>query len=265
MRKSALAMSGTLLFFSTLGIFAPQKTLSSEAVQDFEIEGTGLFMCQCPGYACPCQTNGRPTLGTCYAADFAHIRKGHYGKMPLDGLNVVMVGNLVDMNAGRLHATLYLDEKGSPAQRDAMQAMVEYMNAEYVALAGEAPVPINKVKSARIQFHGSADNTLYTVDLPGILQEKAVLKRDPSGKPISTLAAMDMWSNTVHYADNVEFKYHDKELGKSWDYSGRQANLKFFHLSKQMYQNREMLGQHGDMSGKWTPKQNAIIQKAGLN
>jgi hypothetical protein len=116
-----------------------------------------------------------------------------------------------------------------------------------------------------IEFHGSEDNTLYTVDLPGILQEKAVLKRDPSGKPISTLAAMDMWSNKVHYADNVEFKYHDKELGKSWDYSGRQANLKFFHLSKQMYQNREMLGQHGDMSGKWTPKQNAIIQRVGLN
>jgi hypothetical protein len=45
MCKSALAMSGTLFFFSTLGIFAPQKTLSSEAVQDFEIEGTGLFMC----------------------------------------------------------------------------------------------------------------------------------------------------------------------------------------------------------------------------
>jgi hypothetical protein len=175
-----------------------------------------------------------------------------------------MIGNLVDLNAERLFATLYLDEKGTSLQRAALQAMVEYMNAEYVSVPGEAPVPFTKIKSARIEFQEAADKTVYTVGLPGILEEKALLKRDSSGKPISTITAMDMWSNIVHYGDNIEFKYHDQEVGKSWDYSGRQVNLKFFHVSRSMYQKREMLGQHGDMSGKWTPQQKEIIQKAGL-
>ncbi len=73
----------------------------SQAVQDFEIEGVGVFQCQCTAFACPCQTNGAPTHGTCYAADVAHIKTGHYGKVKLDGLSIAMVGDLVDAKPDR--------------------------------------------------------------------------------------------------------------------------------------------------------------------
>ena len=40
--------------------------------------------------------NGAPTHGTCEAADFVHVRTGHYGEIRLDGLNAVTIGNLVE-------------------------------------------------------------------------------------------------------------------------------------------------------------------------
>lgn len=116
MQKSALRgfAIGVLLF--AIGSLSGEDSAHSKQVQDFEIEGVALWECQCPAYGCPCQKNGRPTHGTCHGSDFAHISKGHYGGVKLDGLNVVMVGNLVDANSDRLFATLYLDDKATESR-----------------------------------------------------------------------------------------------------------------------------------------------------
>jgi hypothetical protein len=163
----------------------------------------------------------------CHASDFAHIKKGRYGKVSLDGLNVVMVGNLVDGKPDRLFATLYVDKAATPEQSDALTRIVEYMND----LANQPPVPFRRVKIVPITFHESTDQIEYAVDIPKILQEKAVLKRDKAGKPQFTMPAMDLWGNTVHNADNLQFKYSDSEAGEGWDYSGHYTNLKYFDVT----------------------------------
>jgi hypothetical protein len=250
-------------FLCAFGVLGAQKA-DQQQVQDFEIEGVGLFQCQCTAHACPCQTNGAPTHGTCYAADVAHIKNGHYGKVKLDGLSIALVGDLVDAKPERLFATLYLDQKASSEQREALIKMMEYMNEDYVAVPGEPAVPFHKISAVPFAFSGSANKTIYAVTIPGILEEKAVLKRNSEGIPISTITAMDSWSNVVHNADNVSFRYRDQTVGKEWDESGDYANVKYFHLNKQMYDDKQMLGQHGDMSGAWTPEQKEIIRKQGL-
>jgi hypothetical protein len=196
----------------------------------------------------------------CHASDFAHIKKGHYGNVSLDGLNVAMVGNLVGAKPDLLFATLYVDQSATPPQRDALTHIVDYMNE----LANQPPVPFRHIRIAPITFHESADQTEYAVDIPATLQEKTVLKRNKSGKPQFTMPAMDLWANTVHNADNVRFNYSDSEAGESWDYSGHYANLKYFDVNKQMYAEQQMLGEHGDNSGKWTPKQLEIIRRDKL-
>lgn len=264
MRKSALRGLAIAVLLLAIGNLSGEDAAHSKQVEDFKIEGVALWECQCPAYGCPCQRNGRPTHGTCHGSDFAHISKGHYGDIKLDGLNVAMVGNLVDANSDRLFATLYLDDKATAEQSEAFTRIVEYMNGAYVALADQPPVPFKRVKRVPIKFDESADRTHYSLEIPSILQEKAVLKRDKSGEPLFTMTAMDMWSNTVHNADNLKFEYHDPDVGKSWDHSGNYANLKYFTVTKQMYADQKMLGQHGDMSGAWTPRQLEIIREAGL-
>lgn len=61
----------------------------------------------------------------------------------------------------------------------------------------------------------------------------------------------------------VVFKYHDKGIGE-WDLSGRQANVKEFHTTKEMYANKKMLMEHGDMSGTWTAEQKKMIEGMGM-
>jgi len=263
MRRPALGVFAALPVVCAFGLLAAQKA-GQQAVQDFEIEGVGLFQCQCTAFACPCQHNGPPTHGTCYAADAAHITTGHYGKVKLDGLNVAMVGDLVDAKAERLFATLYLDQKASPEQREALRQMMVYMNDLYVAVPGEPAMPFRKVSTVSFEFSESADKTIYGVTIPGVLEEKAILKRNVDGSPASTITAMDDWSNVVHNGENVTFRYHDSGAAKAWDESGDYANVKYFRLTKQMYADKQMLGQHGDMSGAWTAEQKEIIRKQGL-
>ncbi len=245
-----------LLVCLALGISRAQKKTAA-TVPDFEVEGIGFTECQCTAYACPCRSNGHPTHGGCDAADFAYIKRGHYGDVKLDGLKAVVIGDLIDVKPENTGATIYFDEKTTPAQRKAFLEMFQLMFQW-------APAKIGKTKVVPIQFSESADKTVYTLNIPGVLEEKAVMKRGKDGKPLHTVPAMDQWGNAINYADNVVFKYHDKELGKEWDLSGRQSNVKYFHTTKKMYDNKELLIQHGDMSGTWTPKQKEIIQKAGM-
>jgi hypothetical protein len=244
------------LFVLALGVSQAQKP-AAPAVPDFEVEGIGFTLCQCTAFACPCRSNGHPTHGSCDAADFAYIQRGHYGEVKLDGLKAVVVGDLIDVDPKRVGATIYFDEKTTPEQRDAFLAMFRYMFQF-------APPNISANKVVPMEFRESADKTEYSLHIPGILKGKSVLKRDNNGKPLNTVPAMDQWGNKIHYAQTVVFKYDDKEVGKSWDLSDRQSNVKYFHTSKKMYDNKELLIQNGDMSGTWTAKQKEIIQKAGM-
>ena len=260
MRKRFRLVVVSFFIFCNVRLLYPQQKTPTQVVEDFELQGTAFFQCQCTANACPCQKNGAPNHGTCEAADFVHIRTGRYGKLHLDGLNAVVVGNLVDKNAARLYATIYVDQNADSAQRDALTTILQFLNGAYET----SPLQASQVKVVPVVFTESTDRMTYTLDIPGILEERASLRRDALGKPLSNVTAMDDWSNTEHYADNELFKYHDSEVHRDWDHSGAYANLKFFHLTKKMYDQKEMLGQFGDFSGHWTPEQHAIIHKQGL-
>lgn len=256
-RRLAVPFVVCLLVLLALGIGRAQKAKPAAAVEDFDVQGVSLTECQCTAYACPCRSNGHPTHGGCDAADFTYIERGHYGTTKLDGLKVVAVGDLIDVHEERTAAVLYFDQNSTPAQREAFREMFKF-------LFQWSPTKITSTKVVPIDFKESADKAVYTLSIPGTLEEKVVLKRDESGKPAHPVPAMDLWGNAINYADNVVFKYHDKELGKSWDLSGHQSNVKWFHTTKKMYDNQELLLQHGDMSGTWTAKQKEMIRKAGM-
>lgn len=249
----------SLTAFVVLLVLGNLRGQTPAAIEDFTLDGVAIWQCQCPAYGCPCQQNGLPVHGMCHASDFAHIRKGHYGNITLDGLNITLVGDLVDGNSERLFATLYIDKSATAEQHAALARILAYMNEQ----ANQPPVPIRQIKSVPIHFHESSDRSDYTIDIPSILQERTHLQRDSVGKPRFAMPAMDLWANTVHNADNLQFKYDDADAG-SWDFSGHYANLKYFRLTHAMYAGKQMLGQHGDNSGKWTKDQLAIIHQQKL-
>lgn len=246
------------LVLALLGIAssAQETKIQPKDIPDFDVEGISFTECKCTAYACPCRSNGHPDHGGCDAADFTYIKKGHYGKVDMSGFKAVVIGDLIDMDASKVQGTAYFDQKTTAAQRDAFKEMMSFM-------FGWNPPNLVSTKIVPVDFQESVDKAVYTLTIPGILEEKGVMKRDQQGKPLHEVPAMDLWGNKIVYVDNVTFKYHDKGVGE-WDLSGRQANVKEFHTTKAMYAQKKQLIQHGDMSGTWTAEQRKMIQEMGM-
>jgi len=68
------------------------------------------------------------------------------------------------------------------------------------------------------------------VEIPAILEEKTLLRRDKSGQPHFSMPAMDLWSNVVHNADNVRFVYHDSALGKNLSSGSLKASVEICQM-----------------------------------
>lgn len=76
--------------------------------------------CNC-AYGCPCQFNARPTHGNCEAVAGMQIDKGYHGDTPLDGLRFVGMFRWPGaIHEGKGEAAVVIDERATPAQRDAL-------------------------------------------------------------------------------------------------------------------------------------------------
>jgi hypothetical protein len=83
-----------------------------------------LDSCNCD-WGCPCQFNARPTHGSCEGLFGIHIRDGNYGKVKLDGLNLVWIGSYpTAIHEGHGRASMYIDSRASEEQFDVLSKIV---------------------------------------------------------------------------------------------------------------------------------------------
>ncbi len=86
----------------------------------WKLDGTYTEACTCEA-ACPCIMLSDPTEGDCTAVVGWHIDRGSYGGVALDGLNVAVgVHTPGNMKEKDWQAALYIDERASAEQRDAL-------------------------------------------------------------------------------------------------------------------------------------------------
>src|SRR5215470_16061222 len=92
----------------------------------WRITGDYFEACSCDS-VCPCPTSGlaaRPTQGYCDAGLVFHVERGTYGSTSLDGLNfAVLLHTPGPMGAGNWTVGLIVDDKATPAQREAIVAI----------------------------------------------------------------------------------------------------------------------------------------------
>ena len=86
----------------------------------WSLKGTYAEACTCDA-PCPCTMLSDPTEGTCTALVGWQVTEGEFDGLSLAGLNVAMAvhtpGNMAD---GDWRAALYLDERASPEQQEAL-------------------------------------------------------------------------------------------------------------------------------------------------
>jgi hypothetical protein len=86
----------------------------------WQLKGTYFETCNCD-VACPCVFLSRPTEGECRVLVAWHVDQGKDGEVDLSGLNVAMaIHSPGHMMETKWRAALYLDERASQAQKDAL-------------------------------------------------------------------------------------------------------------------------------------------------
>jgi len=144
--------------------------------------GTYGEACTCDAI-CPCITLSDPTQGTCTALVGWHIARGRFGDVALDGLNVALAvhtpGNMAN---GHWRAALYLDERASSAQRDALAAIwggqAGGHPGELAKLIGE----VAGVSAVPISFETDGRRGALRVGTVGQAQWEPV--EGPGGEPV---------------------------------------------------------------------------------
>jgi hypothetical protein len=93
---------------------------AAEKIPRWEMQVDYVETCNCD-FACPCNFSGYPTGGFCEALVAYHIKKGHFGKTRLDGLDVIYAAawpKAIHQGGGTLR--LYISEGASSEQREAL-------------------------------------------------------------------------------------------------------------------------------------------------
>src|SRR5438445_2976287 len=94
----------------------------------WKITGQLEEACSCDA-ACPCWFDSKPTKMTCGGGQVLFIQKGNYGKVKLDGLAIANMaqspeGKSMMESFGKWNfSTNYIDEKATPEQRKALEAI----------------------------------------------------------------------------------------------------------------------------------------------
>ncbi|HEY2125278.1 MAG TPA: DUF1326 domain-containing protein [Chthoniobacterales bacterium] len=94
----------------------------------WKITGQLEEACSCDA-ACPCWFNSKPTKMMCGGGQVLFITKGMYGKVKLDGLAVATMGQspegqtMMGSYGNWNFSYNYIDEKASPEQRKALEAI----------------------------------------------------------------------------------------------------------------------------------------------
>src|SRR5712691_4141437 len=115
-------------FFLTVSIArASEKT---EGKTPWKITGQLEEACSCDA-ACPCWFDSKPTKMTCGGGQVLFIEKGTYGKVKLDGLAIANMSQspegkkMMGSFGGWNFSYNYIEEKASPDQRQALEAIAK--------------------------------------------------------------------------------------------------------------------------------------------
>src|SRR5689334_24439923 len=86
------------------------------------MRGQVVIACNCD-YGCPCNVNGRPTMGKCEGGWTWAIEKGAYGEVPLDGMTIGQYANWpAAIHEGNGVAVSFIDERADKPQRQALRS-----------------------------------------------------------------------------------------------------------------------------------------------
>jgi hypothetical protein len=200
----------------------------AEANVRWQLEGDYFENCNCD-VVCPCLISAappltaQPTRGACEIPLAFHIDRGTYGSVNLAGLNVVAVMRTPGVMAeGNASLALYLDERATDPQREALGAIFSGQVGGPIAAFAPLVSTVLGVKTAPITY--KVEGKRRSVAIPGVLNMAV--------NPLPSMRADggEIWAATGHPVapDKIALAVGEagstyKDYGMSFDNSGKNA------------------------------------------
>jgi hypothetical protein len=136
--------------------------------ESWKVNGTYFEACNCAA-ACPCVFTSAPTEGACTALVAWHIDKGAFGAVQLDGLNIaLLVATPGHMMQTKWKVALYLDDKASADQQEALGGIFSGQAGGHLAVLGPMIGEVMGVKAVPIEY--SANGRQRSLRIPRIAE-----------------------------------------------------------------------------------------------
>jgi hypothetical protein len=149
---------------------------------DWRLKGEWVKNCNC-AFGCPCDFNARPTHGHCQGMVGMHITEGHFGDLMLDGLKFCVVVDFPGaLHEGNGTIQAFIDERATPAQRDALLAIFSGKHSAEGTLFHILSLITAKVLEPRfvpISFEFDMPGRRAHVHIPGLFDTETQPIRNP--------------------------------------------------------------------------------------
>lgn len=183
------------------------------------LSGSYFEACNCE-VACPCVFTSAPTEEECTVLLAWHIDKGKYGDVALDGLNVALAifapGHMLQV---KWDIALYLDEKASSQQREALTTIYGGKAGGEPAALGPLVGKVLGVKPARIEFIVKGKER--SLRMPGIAEMEISALEGAGGKEVTleNIPLTAVPNQITIVAKSKKLSFHDH--GWNWNVSGK--------------------------------------------
>ena len=184
--------------------------------ESWTLKGSYFETCNCET-ACPCVFLSPPTEGDCTVLLAWHVDEGRFGSVSLDGLNVALAvhspGHMAEV---KWKAALYLDERASQAQRDALTRIFSGQAGGHPGRVAQHIGEVLGVQSVPIEYR--ADGRRRSVRVGKVADASIQALEGPAGEVTVSghpLAIAPGFPAVASRSEKLRYQDH----GYSWEIS----------------------------------------------
>jgi len=187
--------------------------------EKWKMSGTYFEGCNCT-VACPCVFLNAPTEGDCKLLVGWHIEQGRFGEVGLDGLNVAMAvyspGHMLQV---KWQAALYLDEKASDAQKNALTQIFGGQAGGHPAVLASFVGQVLGVSSKKLDYKANGKKRSLEIAGVSMAEIEAIEGQGGAEVTLNNVPLTVVPGFPAVQSKSKQLSYHD--YGMNWDISGK--------------------------------------------
>jgi hypothetical protein len=187
--------------------------------EKWKMSGTYFEGCNCT-VACPCVFLNAPTEGDCKLLVGWHIEQGRFGEVGLDGLNVAMAvyspGHMLQV---KWQAALYLDEKASDAQKNALTQIFGGQAGGHPAVLASFVGQVLGVSSKKLDYKANGKKRSLEIAGVSMAEIEAIEGQGGAEVTLNNVPLTVVPGFPAVQSKSKQLSYHD--YGMNWEISGK--------------------------------------------